>query len=44
MELWEGNFWGRKERKARKVHGPDGDEVLVPKAGHDNESMSGVNQ
>lgn len=44
LDLWEGDLWGRKRRKARKVHGPDDDKDLVPKAGHDDGSMSGVNQ
>jgi hypothetical protein len=39
LELWEVNFWGRKEKKAK------GDvKDLVPKAGQDNGSMSGINQ
>ncbi len=25
LELWEGNFWGRRKRKAGEVHGPDDD-------------------
>jgi len=46
LKLWEGNFSGRKEKKARKVHGPEDDKDLVPKARHsgDNDSMSSVNQ
>jgi uncharacterized C2H2 Zn-finger protein len=43
LELWEGDFW--KRRKAREVHGPgDDDKDSVPKAGHDDGYMSGVNQ
>ena len=42
-ELWGANIWGRKEGKkadAQKVHGDKG---LVPKAGHEDGSTSGVN-
>ena len=45
LELWEGNFWGRKKRKAaREVDGPDDGRDFVPNAGYDNGYMSGVNQ
>jgi hypothetical protein len=45
LEPWEGNFWGRKKRKAaREVDGPDDGRDFVPNAGYDNGYMSGVNQ
>jgi hypothetical protein len=43
LELWDGNLWGPKKRRARKAHGPDDDEDLMPKAGHDCGSMTGAN-